>query len=31
MHCKVPEKIEVLEDHLIGFEETECGKVQPHI
>ena len=27
VHCKVPEKVEILEDHLIGFEETENGKV----
>ena len=27
VHCKVPERIEVLEDHLIGFEERELGRV----
>lgn len=27
VHCKVPEKVEILEDHLIGFEETENGKI----
>ena len=27
VHCKVPEKVEILEDHLIGFEEKENGKV----
>ena len=27
VHCKVPEKVEILEDHLIGFEEKEHGKV----
>lgn len=26
VHCKKPGKIEILEDHLIGFEE-EYGKV----
>ena len=27
VHCKVPEKVEILEDYLIGFEEKEHGKV----
>ena len=27
VHCKVPEKVEILEDQLIGFEERERGKV----
>ena len=27
VHCKVPEKIEVLEDQLIGFKEKELGRV----
>ena len=27
VHCKEPEKIEILEDCLIGFEEREYGKV----
>lgn len=27
VHCKVLEKVEILEDYLIGFEEKENGKV----
>ena len=27
VHCKVPERIEVLEDQLIGFIEKDLGRV----
>ena len=27
VHCRVPEKIESLEDHLIGFDEKDHGTV----
>ena len=27
VHCKVPERVEVLEDQLIGFEEKDLGRV----
>ena len=31
VHCKVSERVEILEDHLIGFEENKNGKVSAYI
>ena len=29
VHCRVPEKIEILPDHLIGLDEARQGQVRP--
>ena len=28
VHCRVPEKIEILPDHLIGFDDARQGEVR---
>ena len=28
VHCRVPERIEFLQDHLIGFDEGTGGEVR---